>query len=81
MKKIDKFLFEHFDLGEGQEADMDSYIAELLYDDICNGDIDEIKKLLKKYAKYRIKQLDSAFEWDHDMEEWTGDYKPSEIKI
>lgn len=79
MKKIDKFLFKHFELEEGQEDDIDSYVAEILYDDICNGNIDDVKKLMKKYAKYCIKQLDIEFEWDHDMEKWTGDCLPSEI--
>ena len=55
MKKIDKFLFKHFDLEEGQEDNMNSYIAEILYDDICNGNIDDVKKLMKKYAKHYYK--------------------------
>lgn len=79
MKKIDKFLFNYFKLNEDQIDNIDIVVAELLYDDICNGNINRVKKLMKKYAKKCLLEADEGFGWDHDMDLWTGDYRPSEV--
>lgn len=63
MKSARKFLIKYFEVSDeyleetdsGKYSACDTYIANSLYDDIANGDIDEILLIMKKFAKYKLK--------------------------
>jgi len=40
-----------------------------------------IEEYAEYYAKKCLKVADGEFEWDHDIEEFTGDSQPSDIQL
>ena len=65
MKQIEKdarkFLTDWFGLYDEEHfGDNDTEIAEYIYEDVKNGDIDEIISIMKKFAKdYHKKQMEN----------------------
>lgn len=47
--------------------------------------LDDVRQCMKEYAEWYANKCllvaDDMFDWDHDLEEWTSDYKPSEIDL
>lgn len=46
-----EFLLDYFEIEVDDPRTIDVQIAECFYDDICNGDIDELLKVMEAYAK------------------------------
>lgn len=53
-----------------------------------NGDppsLKNIKQMMREYAEWYAKktliEADDLFDWDHDLLQWTSDYKPSDIEL
>lgn len=52
-----EFLFDYFEIEPKRyKHDGDVCIAEMFYDDICNGNIDKLLNVMEEYAKYKIEQ-------------------------
>ena len=67
--KIDEIINKHYDTTY---ADYGMKLSEVK---------SAMKEYAELYAKKCLEEADSFFDWDHDMEEWCGDYKPSEIDL
>lgn len=60
-------------------------LIDSIYNSKDRFDWVDIEKIMKEYAEWYANKCllvaDDMFDWDHDLEEWTSDYKPSEIDL